>query len=129
MSFRKYLESLSRLGDKSALDSIGDPYVISDLAKPNYCSICFDATSVRTIQVYFPEMEKMATVVLVHEEKKPDKCLRIYKEKKLETEYLDRLRKMTHSDRLKKSIELRECLSIEDPDDLREWYTVLYYDI
>lgn len=129
MSFRKYLDGLARLSDKDMLDSIGDPYIISDITKPNWCPICFVNTGVRTIQVYFPEIEKTATVVLVHEEQKPKKCLRIYKDKKLEKDDLIKLRSLSHTERLKRSIELREQNSFSDPDDLREFYTVLYYDV
>lgn len=130
MSFIKYLDSLALSnGLNDDLNSIGDPYKILDSTEPSICKICGYATQIRSISVYLPEKEKEVIVVLVHPEGKPDYCKSVYKDKTIGCNSIDQIKKTSHHDRLKKLLELRMQNPFTDEDALREWYTLINYDI
>ncbi len=155
MSFRKYLDGLAKADNKAEreyLDYIGDPYKIRDNTEPGTCNICGYGTYIRDIIVHIPEeiessknysgsslrspitseevIGRDVNIIVSHANRqKPEFCLSVYKEKTKNCKNLENMKSFPHLDRLKKTLELRIQNNFTDKDDLREWYSIINYDI
>lgn len=116
MTFRKYLESLSNLKDqdKETLDSIGDPYKIFEVAEDGRCFFCSEIARNKIIEVYDPEINMSAKIILVHGVK-TEKCLKIYEHLKENMSEIDiAIHRRNYRERLAETIRILNNVKQDD---------------
>lgn len=129
MTFRKYLESLSSLKDqdKETLDYIGDPYKLSESSEDGKCFLCSEIARNKIVEVYDPEIDMSANLILVHEIK-IEKCRKIYEHLKenidIEINYV--VNRKTYRMRLAETIRI---LNKVKQDDAWMYSIFLNYDV